>query len=52
MILVVQYVEINGIKYPRPIRKVSILLRRKQSDTNLAGSSNQKNGEGNIAPHV
>jgi len=38
---VVQYVEINGMKYPRPIRKVPTSLRRKQSDSSLTGSSDQ-----------
>ena len=38
---VVQYVEINGMRYPRPIKKVPS-LRRKQSDTGLTGSSDQK----------
>jgi len=48
---VVQYVEINGIKYPRPIKRVPTSLRRKQSDTSLTGSSNQKKSEGKIAPY-
>ena len=39
---VVQYVEINGFRYPRPIRKAPISLRRKQSDSSLTGSSDQK----------
>ncbi len=30
--LVVQYVEINGWKYPRPMREVPTSLRRRQSD--------------------
>ena len=38
---VVQYVEINGMRLPRPIKKVPS-LRRKQSDTGLTGSSDQK----------
>ena len=49
--LVVQYVEINGIKYPRPIRKASASLRRKQSDTSLTGSSNQKKRESKSAAY-
>lgn len=48
---VVQYVEVNGIKYPRPIKKFPTSLRRKQSDTSLTGSSNQKKREGKIAPY-
>ena len=40
-ISVVQYVEINGMRYPRPIKKVPS-LRRKQSDTGLTGSNDQK----------
>ena len=39
---VVQYVEINGFRYPRPIRKAPTSLRRKQSDSSLTGSSDQK----------
>src|SRR5436853_1192598 len=42
---VVQYVEINGIRYPRPIKKVPTSLRRKQSHTSLTGSSAQKRRE-------
>ncbi|KAK3174885.1 hypothetical protein OEA41_002131 [Lepraria neglecta] len=38
---VVQYVEINGMRYPRPIKKAPS-LRRKQSDTSLTCSSDQK----------
>ena len=38
---VVQYVEINGMRYPRPIKKVPS-LRWKKSDTGLTGSSDQK----------
>ncbi|KAL8905098.1 MAG: hypothetical protein Q9207_002839 [Kuettlingeria erythrocarpa] len=38
---VVQYVEINGMRYPRPIRKVPTSLRRKQSDSSLTASSDQ-----------
>src|SRR2546423_13872496 len=43
----VQYVEINGIKYPRAIKKVPTSLRRKQSDSNLTGSSDQMH----VTPH-
>ena len=42
---VVQYVEINGFRYPRPIRKAPTSLRRKQSDLSLTGSSDQKRRE-------
>ena len=48
---VVQYVEINGFKYPRPIRKVPSSLRRKQSDMDLSGSSGQKRGGSKSAPY-
>ena len=40
---VVQYAETNGFRYPMPVKKVSTSLRRKQSDSSLTGSSNQKN---------
>lgn len=43
---IVQYVEINGFRYPLPIKKTPS-LRRKQSDTSITGSSDQKNREGN-----
>jgi len=42
---VVQYVEINGFRYPRPIRKAPTSLRRKQSDSSLTGSSDQNKRE-------
>lgn len=42
---VVQYVEINGNRYPRPIRKVPISLHRKQSDSSLTGPSDQQKRE-------
>ena len=42
---VVQDVEINGFRYPRPIRKAPTSLRRKQSDSSLTGSSDQKKRE-------
>jgi hypothetical protein len=48
---VVQYVEINGRRYPRPIRKVPTSLRRKQSDSSLSGSSDQKKRENKSAPY-
>jgi len=42
---VVEYVEINGFRYPRPIRKAPTSLRRKQSDSSLTGSSDQNKRE-------
>ena len=42
---VVQYVEVNGKRYPRPVRKVPTSLRRKQSDSSLTGSSDQTKRE-------
>jgi len=48
---VVQYVEINGGRYPRPIRKVPTSLRRKQSDSSLTGSSDQKRRDSKSAQY-
>lgn len=48
---VVQYVKINDMRYPRPIRKASTSLRRKQSDTSLTGSSDQKKRENKSAAY-
>ncbi len=42
---VIEYVEINGFRYPRPIRKAPTSLRRKQSDSSLTGSSDQNKRE-------
>ncbi|KAL8857961.1 MAG: hypothetical protein Q9178_005420 [Gyalolechia marmorata] len=42
---VVQYVEINGYRYPRPIKKAPTSLRRKKSDSTLTGSSDHKKRE-------
>jgi len=42
---VVEYVEINGFRYPRPIRKAPTSLRRKQSDSSLTDSSDQNKRE-------
>ena len=42
---IVQYVEINGFRYPRPIRKAPTSLRRRQSDSSLTGSSDHKKRE-------
>lgn len=47
----VQYAEVNGIKYPRPIKKVPTPLRRRQSDTSLSGSSDLKKRESKSAPY-
>ena len=49
--LVVQYVEINGFRYPKPIKKVPTSVRRKQSDSSLTGSSDQKKRESKSAPY-
>ena len=43
--------EINGTRYPRPIRKSPTSLRRKQSDSSLNGSSDQKNRESKSAKY-
>ncbi|KAL8696804.1 MAG: hypothetical protein Q9201_007468, partial [Fulgogasparrea decipioides] len=47
----VQYVEINGFRYPRPVQKAPASLRRKKSDSSLTGSSDQKKRESKIAPY-
>lgn len=47
----VQYVEIDGFRYPRPIQKALTSLRRKQSDSSLTRSSDQKKREGKSAPY-
>ena len=48
---VVQYVEVNGKRYPRPVRKVPTSLRRKQSDSSLTGSSDQTKRESKSAAY-
>lgn len=48
---VVEYVEINGYRYPRPIKRLSASLRRKQSESNLTGSSDQTKRENKSAPY-
>lgn len=48
---VVQYVEINGYRYPRPIKKVPFPLRQKQSDSSLTGSSDQKTRGSKSTPY-
>ncbi|EXJ77209.1 hypothetical protein A1O3_10367 [Capronia epimyces CBS 606.96] len=47
----VQYVEIDGFRYPRPIQKGPPSLRRKQSDSSLTGSSDQQKREAKSAPY-
>jgi hypothetical protein len=47
----VQYVEINGIKYPRPIKNVAASFCRKQSDPSLTGSSAQERRESKSGPY-
>lgn len=47
----VQYVGIDGVRYPQPIQKAPTSLRRKQSDSSLTGSSDQKKREGKSAPY-
>lgn len=48
---VVKYVERNGFRYPLPIKKAPASLRRKQSDSSLTGSSDQKKRESKSAPY-
>ncbi|MCJ1352073.1 MAG: hypothetical protein MMC33_002057 [Icmadophila ericetorum] len=48
---VVEYVEINGYRYPRPIGKLPTSLRWKQSDSSLNGSSDQQKRESKSAPY-
>ena len=43
----VQYVEINGFRYPRPIRRAPASLRRKESGSGLNSSDDQTNQEKN-----
>jgi len=47
----IQYVEISGGRYPRPIRKIPTSIRRKQSDSSLTGSSDQKKKDRKSAPY-
>ena len=47
----IKYVEVNGLRLPCPIRKASISLRRKQSDSSLNESSDQTNREKKSAPY-
>lgn len=48
---VVQYMEINGTRYPRPIKKVPTSLRRKKSGSSLTGPNDQKQRENKSAPY-
>jgi len=45
----IKYVEVNGFRLPCPIRKAPSSLSRKQSDSSLNGSSDQKNRESKSA---
>jgi hypothetical protein len=47
----VQYVDVNGRKYPCPIRKLPTTLRRRQSNSSLTDSSNQKERESKSAQY-
>ena len=47
----IEYVEVNGFRLPCPIRKAPTSVRRKQSDSSLNGSSDQKNRESKSAPY-
>ena len=48
---VVKYVETNGLRLPCPIRKAPTSVRRKQSDSSLNGSSDQKSRESKSAKY-
>lgn len=48
---VVQYVEINGFRYPLPVKKAPTSLRRKQSNSSMSGTSDQKNRESKSAAY-
>lgn len=48
---VVQYAEMNGFRYPLPIKKIPTSLRRKQSDSSLTDSSNQKSRDSKSTPY-
>ena len=47
----VEYVEMNGFRYPLPIKKVPNTLRRKQSGSSLSGSGEQENRESKATPY-
>ncbi|KAL8725481.1 MAG: hypothetical protein Q9181_006403 [Wetmoreana brouardii] len=48
---VVKYVETSGWRLPCPIKKVPTSLRRKQSDSSLNSSNDQKNRESKSVPY-
>ncbi|KAI9698636.1 MAG: hypothetical protein M1836_003745 [Candelina mexicana] len=48
---IVQYAEMNGFRYPLPVKKFPTSLRRKQSDSSLTGSSNQKSRDSKSTPY-
>ena len=48
---VVKYLETNGWRLPCPIRKASTSVRRKQSDSSLNGSSDQKSRDSKSAKY-
>jgi len=48
---IVKYVETNGLRLLCPIRKAPNSVRRKQSDSSLNGSSNQKSRESKSAKY-
>lgn len=48
---IVKYVKTNGLRLSCLIRKASILVRRKQSDSSLNGSSDQKSRESKSAKY-
>lgn len=48
---VVQYAEMNGFRYPLPVKKTPTSLRRKQSDSSLNDSSNQKSRDSKSTPY-
>lgn len=47
----VQYVERNGFRYPLPVKKTPASLRRKQSNSSLNESSDQKKRESKSTPY-
>lgn len=47
----IQFVEVDGFRLPCPIKKAATSIRRKQSNSSLNGSSDQKNRESKSAPY-
>ena len=47
----VRYVERNGFRYPLPLKKAPTSLCRKQSDSSLTESSNQKSRDSKSTPY-